>query len=84
MPNSRLKTVRDEFLTSIDYYDGFHVNLLFDHFFIDRRAHIWVIIRYLCATMGGGVECWPTLLANVNFKTVNYYSVLDGKLSNIL
>ena len=42
MPNSRLKTMRDEFLTSIDYYDGFHVNLLFDHFFINRCAHIWV------------------------------------------
>ena len=42
MPNSRLKTMRDEFLTSIDYYDGFHVNLLFDRFFIDRCAHIWV------------------------------------------
>ena len=45
MLNSRLKTVRDEFLTSIDYYDGFLVNLLFDRFFIDRCAHIWVIVR---------------------------------------
>ena len=42
MPNSRLKTVRDDFLTSIDCYDGFHVNLLFDRFFIDGCAHIWV------------------------------------------
>ena len=46
MPNSRLKTVRDEFLTSIDYYDGFHVNLLFDRFFIDRCAHKWVTTAY--------------------------------------
>ena len=45
MPNSCLKTVKDEFLTFIDYYDGFHVNLLFDRFFIDRCAHIWVIIE---------------------------------------
>ena len=42
MPNSRLKTVRDEFLTSIDHYEGFHVNLRFDRFLIDRCAHIWV------------------------------------------
>ena len=40
--NYRLKTVRDEFLTSFDYNNGFHVNLLFDRFFIDRCAHIWV------------------------------------------
>ena len=30
MPDSRLEIVGDEFLTSIDYYDEFHVNLLFD------------------------------------------------------
>ena len=30
MPNSRLKIVGDEFLTSIDYHDEFHVNLFFD------------------------------------------------------
>ena len=31
--------MEDKFLTSIDYYDVFHVNLLQ---FIDRCAHIWV------------------------------------------
>ena len=30
MPDSRLKIVKDKFLTSIDYYDEFHVDLLFD------------------------------------------------------
>ena len=30
MPNSRFKIVGNEFLTSIDYDDEFHVNLLFD------------------------------------------------------
>ena len=30
MPNSLLKIVGDEFRTSIDHYDEFHVNLLFD------------------------------------------------------
>ena len=30
MPNSRFKIVGDEFLTSIDYDDEFHVNLLFE------------------------------------------------------
>ena len=59
MPNSRLKTVTDEFLTSIDYHDGFHVNLLFDRFFIDRCAHIWVSrLRFRgshrCATASQG------------------------------
>ena len=29
MPNSRFKIVGDEYLTSIDYDDKFHVNLLF-------------------------------------------------------
>ena len=42
MPNSRLKTVRYEFLTFIDYYDGFHVNLLFD-----RSTY-----RPMCSHMG--------------------------------
>ena len=42
MPNSRLEIVGDEFLTSIDYDDEFHMNLLFDALFIDRCAHIWV------------------------------------------
>ena len=46
MPNSRLKTMRDEFLTFIDYYDGFHVNLLFDRFFIDGCAHKWVTANW--------------------------------------
>ena len=30
MPNSRLKIMEDEFLTSFDYYDELQVNLLFD------------------------------------------------------
>ena len=30
MANSRFKIVGDEFQTPIDYYDEFHVNLLFD------------------------------------------------------
>ena len=44
VPNSRLKIVGDEFLTSIDHWnDVFHVNLLFA-IFIDWFAHIWVMI----------------------------------------
>ena len=42
MPNSRLKIVRDEFLTSIDQYDEFHVNLLFNR----------SIYRPMCTHMG--------------------------------
>ena len=30
LPNSRLKIVGDEFLTSIDQHEEFHINLLFD------------------------------------------------------
>ena len=33
MPNSRLEIVEDEFLTSVDHYDEFHVNLRFDRSF---------------------------------------------------
>ena len=40
MPNSRLKTLRDEFLTSIEYYDGFYVNLLFDRFYRPMCTHM--------------------------------------------
>ena len=42
MPNSRLKIVEDEFLTSINHNDEFHVNLLFD-----RSIH-----RPMCTHMG--------------------------------
>ena len=42
MRNSRLKIVKSEFLTSFDYYDGFHVNLLFDR----------SIYRPMCTHMG--------------------------------
>ena len=42
MPNSRFKIVGDEFLTAIDYYDEFHVNLLFDR----------SIYRPMCTHMG--------------------------------
>ena len=35
----------DEYVTSIEHYDKFHVNLLFDRFFIDRCAHIWVMTK---------------------------------------
>ena len=42
MPNSRLKIVGDEFLTSIDYQDEFNVNLLFDR----------SIYRQMCTHMG--------------------------------
>ena len=44
MPNSQLKIVEDKFLTSIDYYDEFHVNLLFDR----------SIYRPMCTHMGYG------------------------------
>ena len=42
MRNSRLKIVRGEFLTCFDYYDKFHVNLLFDR----------SIYRPMCTHMG--------------------------------
>ena len=32
MPNNRYEFVEDEFLTSIDHYNQFYVNLLFDRF----------------------------------------------------
>ena len=43
--NYRLEIVGDESVTSIEHNDEFYVNLLFDRFFIDRCAHIWVIFR---------------------------------------
>ena len=42
MPNSRLKIVGDEFLTSFDYDHEFHVNSLFDR----------SIYRPMCTDMG--------------------------------
>ena len=42
MPNSGFKIVRDEFLTSIDYDDEFHLNLPFDR----------SIYRPMCTHMG--------------------------------
>ena len=42
MRNSRLKIMEDEFLTSIDYYEKFHVNLLFGR----------SIYRPMCTHMG--------------------------------
>ena len=42
MPDSRLEIVEDEFLVSINHYDEFHVNLLFDH----------SIYRPMCTHMG--------------------------------
>ena len=45
MPNSRFKIVGDKFLTSIDYDDEFHVNLLFDR----------SIYRPMCIHMGYGL-----------------------------
>ena len=46
MPNSRLKTVRDESVTSIEHYDEFYVNLLFDRFFY----------RPMCTHMGNDFQ----------------------------
>ena len=46
MPNSRFKIVGDEFLTSIDCDDEFHVNLLFDH----------SIYRPMCTHMGHNIR----------------------------
>ena len=43
LPNYRLENVGGEFVTSIDHYDDFYANLLFDAPFIDRCAHIRVI-----------------------------------------
>ena len=50
MPNSSLEIVGDKFPTSnsIDHYDEFHVNLLFDRsILIDQRAHIWMMLLLL-------------------------------------
>ena len=44
MLSYQLKIVGEEFVTSIGHSDEFYVNLLFDRYFIDRCAHIWVII----------------------------------------
>ena len=47
MRNSRLKIVKGEFLTCFDYYDEFHVRIYFSTaLFIDRCAHIWVMLNY--------------------------------------
>ena len=45
MPNNRLEIVLDEFLTSIDHNNQFHVNLLFNS----------SIYRLLCAHMGSDI-----------------------------
>ena len=45
MPDGRLEIVGDEFLTSIDHYDEFHVNLIFDR----------PIYRPMCTHMGYNV-----------------------------
>ena len=51
MLNDRLEIVEDEFVTSIDHYDKFYVNLLFDrsiYLFIDQSAPIWVVMVKYC------------------------------------
>ena len=47
MINYQLEIVGEEFVTSIGDSDEFYVNLLFDRFFIDRCAHIWVNLNRL-------------------------------------
>ena len=46
MPDSGLEIVGVESLTSIDFYDKFYVNLLFDH----------SIYRLMCTHMGSGTK----------------------------
>ena len=48
MSDSKLEIVGDEFLTSIDHCDEFHVNLLFDRsIYRPMCAHRGKIIQYL-------------------------------------
>ena len=65
--NYRLEIVGDESVTSIEHYDEFYVNLLFDRFFIDRCAHIWVRtlvmrIAYVTLWMLIAIRNWEMIL----------------------
>ena len=51
-----IKIVEDEFLTLIDYYDEFHVNLIFDR----------SIYRPMCTHMGNkGQELYTKIRINI-------------------
>ena len=68
MPNSRLKIMEDEFLTSIDYYDEFHVNLLFDR----------SIFRPMCTHMGKDEK------SHTHFPFQIFYSALRVRPNSML
>ena len=65
-PNSLLKTVGDEFLTSINHYDEFHVNIL-----LDRS-----IYRPMWTHMGNG------LANHLNSKVQHYFVLCNFERYN--
>ena len=68
MLNYQLKIMGEELVTFVDHSDEFYVNLLFDRFFIDRCAHIWVRYTYQCSAQFN----YQQKISNLTFTT--YYN----------